>query len=89
MLSSDKLFNRGVVMSMGSEIMHDILINDLLREQEAQDRKTWTTKAGEMLDIHKMETSHIKNVIDLCNRNEIPAPDLMYRVLETRQIQRG
>jgi len=47
-------------------------------------RTTWTTREGKILEISKMETSHIKNCINLLRKKQIPVPSEFYRVLKER-----
>jgi len=74
---------------MGSEAMEDMLINEHVRNIQNYSRTTWTTRDGEVLKITEMETSHITNVIAMCNRKGIAAPALMYQVLKIRESIKG
>jgi len=76
-------------MSMGSEMIDELSLDYELWQERFLHDKTWKTKKGEILKIVDMETSHIKNVIAMCNGKDIYAPTLMYQTLQVREIMEG
>jgi hypothetical protein len=76
-------------MSMGSELMDDLLLAELERDYRVKNATTWTTREGVKMNIVDMETSHIENTIKMLHRNDIAPPSLMYRVLEIRAATKG
>ena len=80
-------------MSLGQEIMTDMLINDLLGEQNAKDMvrsKCWKAADGRVIPVKDMTESHIKNTIRWLSRNPYYyEADSFTRMLENELKNRG
>jgi len=58
-------------MSMGSELLEDMMIDELIREdiqERMQKNKLWTTADGRSIKIKNMSDSHIENTIQYLHR---------------------
>ena len=78
--------------SYGSELAMEQMINEHIAEMEADARvqhKEWLMANGKVVKIKDMETSHIKNCINMIERNKWNDKKRLTEMLQEELAARG